>query len=206
MQAEPNADIDFQFFHSDECDPSGFGEGKVPFGYSDLPADPDGDIDFDLTLPDSAPVGSFVTALAYANPAGTNKVNTSEFSNCVEVTAPSSPTPTPTGPTPSPTAEPTELTWGDLLCDGQVDTMDALAGLWEIAGLGTFSAAGGTCPQPGEAVNPMGFVQKTWGDHNCDGVTDSEDQVAVLMEAAGVPGKPPDLGCPEIGAPLQISG
>jgi len=79
-----------EFFNNSVCDPSGFGEGQTFLGSSTQAADASGDAA--ISVPIGAPAGGgFITATA-TDPSG----NTSEFSNCIAVVGPASPTPTPT--------------------------------------------------------------------------------------------------------------
>ncbi len=77
----PNTQFLIEFFYSYECDPSGFGEGRIPFGEAPptmVTTDGSGAVSFIPTISGEIPSGSFVTATA-TDPLG----NTSEFSNCV---------------------------------------------------------------------------------------------------------------------------
>jgi hypothetical protein len=99
------------------------------------------------------------------------------------------PTPTPTnGPTPSPTPTPTTepspssgplQIQGDVNCDEQVTSVDALFILREVAGLGPAACAGN-------------------GDVNCDGDRTSVDALGVLRYVAGLPVNQNEP-CPDIG-------
>lgn len=68
-----------EFFASDACDPSGYGEGRNYLGSTDVTTDGAGMGSFDVTLPAQTPDGWWVTGTA-TDPAG----NTSEFSACVQ--------------------------------------------------------------------------------------------------------------------------
>ena len=75
-----------EFFSNSSCDPSGFGEGKTFEGSQNLVAGT-GPTPFTVVLSNTLPLGSFVTATATdANG------NTSELSECIEVTPATPPT------------------------------------------------------------------------------------------------------------------
>jgi titin len=99
-----------EFFASDACDPSGFGEGQTFLAALEVTTDASGVAPIDVLLDDVTP-GRFITATA-TDPNG----NTSEFSACpvvgvptptitttVAVTATATPTSTPTTATQTPT-------------------------------------------------------------------------------------------------------
>jgi len=69
-----------EFFSSDFCDPSGFGEGKSLLGFTSVTTDGDGKAAFVVNLSADVSLGHFVTASA-TDAAG----NSSEFSRCVAV-------------------------------------------------------------------------------------------------------------------------
>jgi hypothetical protein len=92
-----------EIFRSPDCDPTGHGEGKAFVGSVIVHTDvTTGIADFTILHPATAPLGVFITATA--TDLTTNE--TSEFSNCVAVTAPPTPAPSPTGPAPTPTPTP----------------------------------------------------------------------------------------------------
>jgi len=86
----PSSTFTLEFFYNTTCDPSGYGEGETPDGFTVVTTDAAGNATFTYTLPDPAPAGSFLTATA-TDASG----NTSEFSQCQQV-QPSAVTPTPT--------------------------------------------------------------------------------------------------------------
>jgi hypothetical protein len=100
------AEFRLVFYSNAACDASGYGEGETPLGSALVTTDGSGLASFDLTLFGTAvPLGRFGTATA-SGPGNDRSV--SEFSACIEVTAPPptatpSPTITPGGPTLSPT-------------------------------------------------------------------------------------------------------
>jgi len=106
------------------------------------------------------------------------------------------PTPTPTStpsPTPTPTAtpEPTdkpELTQGDNDCDGDTDSVDALAGLRHLVALPVNQEPG--CPALGGAVPaaaPAGDPPNLFGDVDCDNDVDSVDALKILRNLVALP-------------------
>ncbi|MEO8457939.1 MAG: CSLREA domain-containing protein [Chloroflexota bacterium] len=104
IDSTPNHGFLVEFFEVAACDPSGHGEGALYFGAINLAPDADGNIAFQATSPAHATVGHFITATL----TDTTSNATSEFSQCIQVVTPASPTPTATGPTPTgPTPSPT---------------------------------------------------------------------------------------------------
>lgn len=79
---------------------------------------------------------------------------------------------------------------GDVDCDGDVDTVDALKRLQHMAGLPAGQEPG--CPE-------IGSGDPQFGDVDCDGDLDSVDSLLVLRHVAALPVSLPP-GCPEIGA------
>jgi len=101
-----------EFFANESCDPSGYGEGKQYLGFTTVNTNASGDATINVTFPTAVPVGWSITATA-TDPAN----NTSEFSQCVPVTAPPAP--------PS----------GDVNSDGNVSMVDAMLIAQCVAGL-----------------------------------------------------------------------
>src|SRR5262249_26657583 len=99
LDSSPNTSFTIQFFPNPSCDLSGNGEGQTLLGSINQTTGADGHFMFSATL-NVVPAGQFITATA--TDSGNN---TSEFSQCVQVTS-VSPLPTPT-PSPSPTPTPT---------------------------------------------------------------------------------------------------
>jgi len=99
----PGISFTLEFFSNATCDPSGFGEAEAFLGSVLGMTDAAGNAAVNFTAPQVA-VGSFITATA------TDSLgNTSELSNCVQVTLANTPTPTPTvtfTPTHTPTSTP----------------------------------------------------------------------------------------------------
>ena len=75
-----SAGYTLQFYASDACHASGYGEGGIVLGTTNVTADGTGTAAFSLTVDGTAAVGQFVTATATDN-----NGNTSEFSACFEV-------------------------------------------------------------------------------------------------------------------------
>jgi hypothetical protein len=107
---------------------------------------------------------------------------------------PPEPTPTP-GPTPTlgPSPTPGELLVGDMDCDGDVDSVDALAILRVVAGLRPLTQEAG-CPDVGSS----GAI---FGDLGCDGALDAVDALRILRFVAGLSAIPAPKGCPVVGEP-----
>ena len=103
-----------EFFSSPECDPSGFGQGQHLLGSTDVTTASDcttgfGPLSFPLPIGDD-----FATATATRLDGFGNPVETSEFSQCMNIFGAPTPTPTPTSTptatatfTPTPTPNPT---------------------------------------------------------------------------------------------------
>ena len=147
--------------------------------------------------------GAFTTATA-TDGAG----NTSEFSD--PVVTPEAPTPAPTAeptaeptdtPTPTPTAGPSETPvatgtpvptgtpsgkaiQGDTDCDGDVDSVDGLFVLRDVAGF-----------DPSECIDQ--------GDVDCDEDRDSVDALGILRDVAALPPLVQQEPCADIGTPLD---
>ena len=78
-----NTQFTIEFFSNTACDPSSFGEGETFIGSTTVMTDGSGDVDFAASFGATVPVGKYITATA-TDPDN----NTSEFSQCVEVTSP----------------------------------------------------------------------------------------------------------------------
>jgi hypothetical protein len=135
LSSAPNADFVVEFFAGAACDPSGFGEGAVFLGSTEVQTDGSGEATFEETLPVAVTPGWVITATATAQISG----NTSEFSACVEAAAAASPADIDgdgdvdledtgffisciTGPDNGPVAEGCEP--ADLDSDGDADLLD----------------------------------------------------------------------------------
>ena len=82
LDSTPNSVFSLEFFASQECDASGFGEGETFLGSIPMAAGGSGTVAFTVNLPATVPQGQLVTATA-RGPSG----GTSEFSRCVPVGA-----------------------------------------------------------------------------------------------------------------------
>ncbi len=94
------------------------------------------------------------------------------------------PTPTPGGPTPTPTPTATPAPdgiLGDIDCDEDVDSVDALWVLRYVASLQPYA----------DCIDD--------GDVDCDQGIDSVDALGILRHVAHLPPLPVSSGCPEIG-------
>jgi hypothetical protein len=80
LDTTPNrAGIRIEFFANAACDPTGYGEGQIFLGFTNVATDGAGNASFSVTLPVSVPMGHFISTTA------TLEDNTSEFSACVPV-------------------------------------------------------------------------------------------------------------------------
>jgi CSLREA domain-containing protein len=105
LNSRAAGDYTLQFFGSDECDPSGSGEGQLLVGSGSVSSDAGGNVGFNLSFPRPVRVGAWITATATDS-----NDNTSEFSSCRMVAAANTSTPTATGtrtPTGTRTGTPT---------------------------------------------------------------------------------------------------
>jgi hypothetical protein len=193
-----------EFFYSSQCDPSGHGEGQNYLGFEPVVTDAAGFVETTVVFPQTVFAGDFLTATATDTGS-----NTSEFSECVLVTGPvtatptPSPTPSPTPtatpvptatPTPTPTPTPGPVVNGDVNCDGEVDTVDALAILRNVASLPPL-LQNEPCPDIGSDIGGGDL----FGDVGCDGVIDSVDALRALRFTAGLPPLSAPKGCPVVG-------
>ncbi len=139
------------------------------------------------------------------------KVLHCDNANCAATTPTPTPTggPTPTdGPTPSPSPSPTlppgqQVKWGDVHCDGAVDSVDSLGDLRHLAQLPPLPHADG-CPEIGGTVEVTGFSPHGWGDVDCDTEVNSIDALRILRYVAHL-SLTPIAGCPDVGAGVTIS-
>ena len=83
LNSTANTRFWIDLFSSTNCDPTGNGEGQVFLGSTVVTTDSSGNGGFTVTLTTIVPIGHFITATA-TDPGK----NTSEFSPCVEVAAP----------------------------------------------------------------------------------------------------------------------
>jgi hypothetical protein len=72
-----------EFFSNNECDAIGYGEGEIYLGHIDVITDENGNVDFENNFSLIVSAGQFITTTA----SDLNN-NTSEFSQCVEITLP----------------------------------------------------------------------------------------------------------------------
>lgn len=79
LNSMPNTTYRIEFFASDTCDPSGYGEGQVYLDAMAVTTDASGNATINTTLTKVVAPGKYITATATA-PDG----STSEFSNCVQ--------------------------------------------------------------------------------------------------------------------------
>jgi hypothetical protein len=118
------------------------------------------------------------------------------------------PTPTPTATltaspqvSPTPTPEPVQYLWGDLLCDGALDTQDVIASLALVGNVEGPAPEPG-CPTIGETflVAPAAGAQLKWGDTGCNGDLEAEDDLSLLLVLADLDQLPAEPDCPPVGA------
>ncbi|HVP05585.1 MAG TPA: right-handed parallel beta-helix repeat-containing protein [Dehalococcoidia bacterium] len=174
INSTPNTDFRLEVFRNDDCDPSGNGEGQEFLAATSITTPASGVKDFELELDVASSIGDEITATL------TNQTtnDTSEFSPCVKVMSPPTPTPTPPA-SPTPSATPIEAVHGDADCSGEIDTDDVIASLTEFAGVPP-----GACDERADA--------------DCDESIDAQDALRILLYVAGVPRNPP-AGCPQVG-------
>jgi hypothetical protein len=82
LNSAPGSSFALDFYVSNSCDPSGFGQGASFIGSAQTTTDANGNATYSVQFPVSLPTGSVVTATA-TDPVG----NTSEFSLCHVVNA-----------------------------------------------------------------------------------------------------------------------
>jgi Tol biopolymer transport system component len=92
------------------------------------------------------------------------------------------------------------LTWGDVNCDGRVDSHDALIWLAKDAGIGETPDG---CPTIGEELQMVSFGSVRWGELDCSGALDTEDLLLLLRHAAFL--LPANAqGCPSLGVLVEL--
>ncbi len=95
---------------------------------------------------------------------------------------------------------PLPLTWGDVNCDGTVDTSDALFWLSDNAGI-LFPNV--ECPDIGEILHTAIWGDLKWGNLDCSEGIDTNDVMLLLRDAAGLP--PANLqDCPALGIEIAL--
>ena len=77
LNSSPSSQFRIDFYSNAACDPSGNGEGALPFGNTQVTTNANGDATFDVTIASPLPANRTITATA-TDPNG----NTSEFSAC----------------------------------------------------------------------------------------------------------------------------
>lgn len=102
------------------------------------------------------------------------------------------PTPVPSGTAPATSTPTAKLVQGDVQCDGDVDSVDGLQQLRQVAGLSTFQED--KCPE-------IGSAGALFGDVDCDGDVDSVDALKVLRHVAALSVAQTEP-CPDIGTGL----
>lgn len=82
LNSTPDTRFKLEFFANSVCDPSGYGEGEIFLGSTEVTTNSSGDATFTAIFPGTVPIGYSITATT-TDPNN----NTSEFSECVQVTA-----------------------------------------------------------------------------------------------------------------------
>jgi len=156
-----------------------------------LATDPEGEVTFDLVI----------------NADSDNDGVRDEDDNCVDVFNPDQADSDGDGigdacepPTPSPTPQTKTDLWGDVDCDHDVDSVDALKVLRNVAGLPIDQT--GPCHAVGASITVDGAARK-FGDWDCDGNVTAVDALAVLLFVVNDPLTP--SGCPVVGTLVDIS-
>ncbi len=91
--------------------------------------------------------------------------------------------------------------WGDVDCNGNVSSVDALKILQSIAHFPIEQT--GPCHAVGASVTVDGASGKMFGDWNCDGKVSAVDALAVLLFVVNTPLTP--AGCPVVGDHVTIT-
>ena len=198
--SNPNTTFTIEFFKNGTCSPSGAqSTGLEYFGSTEITTDGNGDATVDATFSDYVLEGPYITYLATHEDG-----STSEGQNCTEIDViPATPTPVPTEtpePTPTPTPGPThtpgpsdtpgptgtpsgKAVQGDTDCDEDVDTVDGLFVLRDVAGF-----------PPSKCIEN--------GDTDCDEDRDSVDALGILRHVAALPPLAQQEPCADIGSPV----
>ena len=102
------------------------------------------------------------------------------------------------GQTPTPGAQ---LAWGNVDCEGDADSVDALQDLRFVAKLQPIQNP--NCPIIGTIVEVVGASPHMWGDVDCGGGVDSLDALRILRHVARLPNA--DIaGCPRMGELYEV--
>ncbi|MBK8946637.1 MAG: right-handed parallel beta-helix repeat-containing protein [Ignavibacteriae bacterium] len=83
LNSTPNTTYRIDFYSNPVGDPSGYGEGQTPIGWTEVTTDANGNVDFYVSIGTVVPAGHVITATT-TDPVG----NTSEFSNWIKTPAP----------------------------------------------------------------------------------------------------------------------
>lgn len=112
LNSTPLANFRIEFYLSQACDPSGFGEGEAGFSDIEVTTDSAGNASFSPTFDTTVADNYVFTATASRRDAATNEEETSEFSPCQQVSAaPATPPAPPTGVTAGAGDAQAEVSW-----------------------------------------------------------------------------------------------
>ncbi len=101
--------------------------------------------------------------------------------------------------------QPGDVLWGDLLCDGRVDSTDALGSLLFVAHLGGLPKTG-QCPDIGVTIEVVGASPHVWGDVDCREGVGAVDALAILRFVAKLPPLDQNDPCPDVGMMVTRAG
>lgn len=118
INSTPNTTFRIEFFATESCDSSGFGEGATFLGSATLQTNSGGNGLVGITFNQAVPAGQQLTATATSNN-GDAPGNTSEFSECVSVIAEAPPAAPQAFPDTATTQEDTPVTINVLANDGR---------------------------------------------------------------------------------------
>ncbi|HUF54338.1 MAG TPA: hypothetical protein VMR52_11280 [Dehalococcoidia bacterium] len=185
LNSLPNTEINIDYFDSANCDPTGYGEGEMRIAEGGGVTDASGNLTINQTFPVNFAILRNVTAVATLD--GLPQ-HSSEFSNCIDLSPPATPT-----PSPSPSATPTLIPSPTQMATPTPTAMPTPA-----------PTTSGT-PTPTATPSPTNAGQQVaWGDHNCSGSADPVDALLNLRHDAGLSTETNE--CPEMGQEVDVDG